>query len=507
MFRGSKVVSLLSLSAGLILAGCSSEPITTPLEDAQADVLTSYDDMMTFFGELKEQTQAFTIDTVGTSVEGRSLVLLHFTDSGDGSLPASDKLKIFIFAQQHGNEHSGMEAAISLTRDIATGAFTDFLGAADFYLLPQVNPDGSEMRQRRNADGMDLNRDHLPMATPEVQAVYRVFREFMPEVVMDVHEYGITSSAWVETGVRKNFGQQIGGLSNANMPMALRAYAWDRVIATMREALVSKDVSLNRYLVTDGPDARFRYSTAALNDGRNGTGIYNTLSFLIEGRNGLTVEDNIRERARQQLETLKAFLTFFGENGAEVKELVDTERATLSGPNPPEDVFLVMDYVPDPERPTVTVGVVDVDTGEEGTLVIENFHPMVVPTLSVKRPLGYAIPSSQTEVLAVLERHGIEVVPLEAPMRARGESYRIDGVVETVKEDKPFLAVEVLVRDAELQIPTNYLVVWCQGIQSNLIVSLLEPQSQWGLAPLPEFRDLLEVGSEYPILRIFEVLD
>ena len=92
-------------------------------------------------------------------------------------------------------------------------------------------------------------------------------------------------------------------------------------------------------------------------------------------------------------------------------------------------------------------------------------------------------------------------------MRARGESYRIDGVVETEKEDKPFLAVEVLVRDAELQIPTNYFVVWCQGIQSNLIVSLLEPQSQWGLAPLPEFRHLLEVGSEYPILRIFEVLN
>lgn len=507
MFQGSKAVSLLALSAGLILAGCSSEPITTPLEDAQADVLTSYDDMMTFFGELKEQTRAFTIDTVGTSVEGRSLVLLHFTDSGDGSIPASDKIKVFIFAQQHGNEHSGMEAAIALSRDIATGAFSDLLETVDFYLIPQVNPDGSEMRQRMNADGKDLNRDHLPLTTPEVQAVNRVFQELMPEVVLDVHEYGITSRAWLEKGFRKGFGQQIDGLTNANMPMALRSYAIDQVIATMREELVSKDVSLNRYLVTGGPDARFRHSTAALNDGRNSAGIYNALTFLIEGRNGLTVEDNIRERARQQLETMKAFLNYFSENADEVKALVGAEQATLSGPNPPDQVALVMDYVRDPARPTVTVGVVDAETGAESTLVIEEYYPVVEATVHVKRPLGYAIPDSQTEVIAVLERHGIEITPLEAPMRALGEGYRIDGVTELEKEDKPFLQVELLVRDAELFIPANYVVVWCEGIQSNLIVSLLEPQSQWGLAPLPEFRHLLEVGSEYPILRIFEVLN
>jgi hypothetical protein len=55
-----------------------------------------------------------------------------------------------------------------------------------------------------------------------------------------------------------------------------------------------------------------------------------------------------------------------------------------------------------------------------------------------------------------------------------------------------------------MEVPTEYVLVWCAGIQSNLIVSLLEPQSQWGLAPLPEFSSLLEVGSDYPILRILE---
>ncbi len=377
----------------------------------------------------------------------------------------------------------------------------------DFYLIPQVNPDGSEARARYNGQGMDLNRDHLTLSTPEVQAVHRVFQEVMPHVVLDVHEYGITSGAWVDQGIRKDFGQQIGGLSNTNMPMTLRSYAWDRVIPQMKQTLEYRDVALQRYLVTDGPDARFRYSTTALNDGRNSTGIYNTLSFLIEGRNGLTVEENIRERTRQQLETMKAFLEYFGANAQEVKSLVEGERENLAGPNPPDTVDLVMDYAPDPERPTVSVGVVDIESGAKDTLVIRDFDPLVQATVSVPRPVGYLIPSSLTEVLAVLERHGIQVTSVEEGMAVRARTYRIQDLEETTKEDKEFLDVSVTSRDGEMAVPGDYVYVPTQGIQSNLIVILLEPQSQWGLAPLPEFQDLLTVGSDYPILRVEGILD
>jgi hypothetical protein len=400
-----------------------------------------------------------------------------------------------------------MQASITLARDIATGAFTEFLPSVDFYLIPQVNPDGSELKQRRNAEDKDLNRDHLTLTTPEVQAVHRVFQEVMPHVVLDAHEYGIASSAWVEKGYHKDFGQQIDGLTNVNMAESLRAYAIDRVIADMRLTLETRDVDLHRYLVTDGPDARFRHSTMALNDGRNSTGIYNALTFLIEGKNGMTVEDNIRERARQQLETMKAFLGFFGANAQEVKSMVEAEQATLAGPNPPEDVALVMDYVKDPDHPTVTVGVVEIESGEKGSLVIEEYYAMPEATLWVKRPAGYLVRASQAEVIQVLERHGIRMSVLEEEMRARGESYVIREIRETVKEDKPFFDVQVQTVGGEVNgHPGDYWVP-CQGLQSNLIVSLLEPQSQWGLAQLPEFGDLLSEGRPYPIRRVTELMN
>jgi hypothetical protein len=498
---------VLSVLIGLLLPlSCAPPDHATPLESAEGNVLTSHEDMMGFLENLAAETGTFTMDTVGLSGEGRPLVVLDFS-AGRHQTTGSDgeRVKVLIYAQQHGNEPSGKEAAIALARDIATGRFSTFLESVDFYLVPQVNPDGSELEQRRNAAGEDLNRDHLPLSTPEVRALHGLFNSLMPHVTLDVHEYGFASSSWVEEGLYKNFGQQIGALSNPNISMALRTYAWDRVIPEMESALQSRDVDLRRYLVTDGPDARFRYSTTALNDGRNSMGIYNSLSFLIEGRNGLTVESNIRERTRQQLETIKAFLDFFGRHAVEVGEMVEEERRALEEGDISDQVALVMDYVPDPARPQVTVGVIDMESGAERELTIDAFHPQVEATLRVDRPMGYLIPSDRTEILDVLQRHGIPMETVETPIPAVLETYRILDVAETTKEDKPFLAVRVSSVQGEAPLPAGDVVVWCDQLAANLIVSMLEPQSQWGLAPLPEFSALLEVGTEYPIRRIVSV--
>lgn len=502
MRRCPRVVSTALLYFTYLLAGCAETPTPTPLESAGGDVLTSYDAMMSFLGQLEDETHAFTMDTLGLSGEGRALLALHFSGSAGAEPIQEGKLKVLVYAQQHGDEPSGKEAAIALVRDISTGAYSDFLEDVDFYLVPQLNPDGSEARQRRNAEGQDLNRDHLTLNTPEVAALHKLFNEVRPHVTLDVHEYGFAGSTWVEAGLHKDFGQQIGGLSNPNMSLALREYAWNRVIPSMAEALAPRNVVLQRYLVTDGPEARFRYSTTALNDGRNSMGIYHSLSFLIEGRNGLTVEADIRERARQQLETIKAFLDFFADNAEEVKTLVGTEKEALTAESLPAEVAIVMDYVPDPARPTVTVGVIDIDSGEAGSMVIEAFHPQVETTLAVTRPAGYVIPGGAKEVIAVLERHGIPFERVEDPITATLETYRIDAVTPATMEDKDFLDVEVTATTQDAAIPVGDVLVTCDQPASNLIVTLLEPQSMWGLAPLPQFVSMLAVGSDYPIRRI-----
>jgi hypothetical protein len=411
-------------------------------------------------------------------------------------------LKVLVFAQQHGNEPSGREGLLTLARDIAVGQYEGFEETVDLYLVPSVNPDGAERGQRRNAEGFDLNRDHLPLFTPEVQTIHRLFNQLLPEVTLDVHEYGYAGSSWVEAGVHKNFGHQIGTVSNPNIPESLRSYAIDRVMPAMREMLVSRNVELNRYLLTDGPGARVRYSTAALNDGRNSLGIYHTLSFLIEGQNGLSMDDDIQERGRKQMETVKAFVSYFADHAAEVKEMVSSEREALANHEIPSRVSLVMDYVPDPANPTLTYGVIDLESGEPQTREVEDYHPVVETTLWVDRPIGYAIPAELTGVIDVLRRHEIafEEAPSDTP--AVLETYTIQGVTETTKEDKAFLDVQVGMDRREGILPEGTVIVRCDQMASHLIVTMLEPQAQWGLAALPDFVWMLETGTEFPIKRI-----
>ena len=121
--------------------------------------------------------------------------------------------------------------------------------------------------------------------------------------------------------------------------------------------------------------------------------------------------------------------------------------------------------------------------------------------------MGYALPASLAEVTGVLERHGISVSRLERRLDAIVETYTVRSVGQGWKEDKEFLEVGVTVKREGRGVPPGYAVVWCEGLQSNLIPVLLEPQSMWGLAALPELSSLLEVGSPYPILRIVEVND
>jgi hypothetical protein len=90
-------------------------------------------------------------------------------------------------------------------------------------------------------------------------------------------------------------------------------------------------------------------------------------------------------------------------------------------------------------------------------------------------------------------------------MPATLEGYRIHAVTTATKEDKEFLDVTVTGGRSEGLIQAGDVIVRCDQPATNLIVTLLEPQSQWGLAPLPEFADLLAVGSEFPIKRILDL--
>jgi hypothetical protein len=62
------------------------------------------------------------------------------------------------------------------------------LAETTIYAMIMVNPDGAERFTRRNATGIDLNRDAASLATPEARSLMSAFLEIQPDYAFNLHD-------------------------------------------------------------------------------------------------------------------------------------------------------------------------------------------------------------------------------------------------------------------------------------------------------------------------------
>lgn len=103
-------------------------------------------------------------------------------------LQKNGKPTVHYQAQIHGNETSGCAAAMGLVKYLNTPAGQKLLETVNLYIIPRLNPEGALLYQRQGGQGLDLNRDFFPMYGRETKGAFRVFRAFMPCLVIDAHE-------------------------------------------------------------------------------------------------------------------------------------------------------------------------------------------------------------------------------------------------------------------------------------------------------------------------------
>ena len=490
-----------------------SGPPPTPLERSGGSALTSYEALKEYAHQLAAVSPEVDLRTIGVSREGRDIHALFFSRGRPPQARREEVLTVLISCQQHGNEPSGKEAALELARQLVRddGGILDHL---DLILVPQVNPDGSEAGTRRNAAAADLNRNHVILSEPEVQALHKLFLDWMPEVTLDVHETNVAKTSWMTVGYLKDATEQFGGVTNLNIAADLRALSAEVIEPEVGRRIRDAGISYHEYVVGGPPEeARIRFSTTDINDSRQSMGIYNTLSFLFEGKRWDDYGAHITSRTAGQVVAMKAFLETVAGNAGTILETVAATRALLTAEDaelPP--VHIRQDYTPDPERPTVRYPIFDLRTWASREAELVNFEPKVVPLLTVDRPWGYAVPADQGDLLALLERHSIHFTRLSSPASVEVERYLIEGITEVTVEDKDAddIAVEVLRENTEL--PAGTVIIPLRQPAANLLPLLLEPQSLW--APWGErggrkfaLDSLLDVGTVFPVVRILEPLN
>jgi len=502
---------VLAHLASIVIPG--AEPPPTPLERNDGAKLTTYDELADYLQELAAASPEVDLRPIGISGAGREIVALFFSSRPPTEAPGEDRLTVLISCQQHGNEPSGKEAALELARELVVDD-KGLLDHLDLILVPQVNPDGSEAGTRHNAADADLNRNHVILSEPEVQALHDLFLDWMPEVTLDIHETNISKTSWMNVGYLKDATEQFGGVSNLNIAAELRALSSEVIEPEVGRRIRGAGVSYHEYLVGGPPEEqRLRFSTTDINDSRQSMGIYNTLSFLFEGKRWDDHSAHIRSRTAGQVVAMSAFLETVAANADLIRATVSAARASLTAaaaPLPP--IHIRQDYGPDPERPTTRYPVFDLRTWNSREAELGNFEPKVVPLLTVDRPWGYAIPVEQSDLVALLERHRIRLVRLSKAAAVDVERYLIEGITEVTVEDKDAddITVKVLRENAELAAGT--VIVPVRQPAANLLPLLLEPQSLW--APYGErggrhlaLDSLLDVGTVFPVVRILEPLD
>lgn len=100
------------------------------------------------------------LESAGKTVQNREMWLVRLGSSKG----RNSQLKLLYVSSMHGDEVTGKELLVYLIRDLVAGYGKDarataLLDNAEIFLMPSMNPDGTELEQRFNADGVDLNRD------------------------------------------------------------------------------------------------------------------------------------------------------------------------------------------------------------------------------------------------------------------------------------------------------------------------------------------------------------
>ena len=121
-----------------------------------------YNELTAFMQDIADSYPDIThLESIGQSVQGRELWVMEISDN-PGVNEVEPEFKYV--ANMHGDETVGRELSLYLIEWLVEGygsnsQATNLINNTAIFIMPTMNPDGFELGQRYNANGIDLNRD------------------------------------------------------------------------------------------------------------------------------------------------------------------------------------------------------------------------------------------------------------------------------------------------------------------------------------------------------------
>lgn len=139
-------------------------------------------DLQPLIATLKSNPK-YKVQKVGESIKGKSINLISI---GTG------EINVFLWSQMHGDEPTATQAIFDIFNFLNSDDFKtekkELLSKVTLHFLPMLNPDGAELFTRRNALGVDINRDALMLQSPESKILKRLRDSLDADFGFNLHD-------------------------------------------------------------------------------------------------------------------------------------------------------------------------------------------------------------------------------------------------------------------------------------------------------------------------------
>jgi hypothetical protein len=453
---------------------------TPGLREGRSD-FASHAEVLAFLDDLARSSPRVRIETLGRSQRGLEmpLVVLSAGAASDASLPT-----VLILAQQHGNEPSSGEAALAVAQLLA-GPKAELLERVNVLIVPRANPDGAERFARTTASGIDVNRDHLLLQTPEARAIAVATLKYKPQVVLDLHEFTV-GGRWVEKfGAMMKYDALLQPATVGNLDAKLAAAAQREYVDRTHAALAAQGLISFHYYTTsnDARDRTVSMGGVQPDTGRNVAGLRHAISILLEARGVGLGRAHFLRRVHTQVIAAMTVIETAADQGRRLVELVRQAGEHAGAQACRGELVVAARHSAGRQRLTF----LDAVTGAD--LPIEVDWRAATPLQVVRqrpRPCGYLLQANEQEAVSRLQMLGVQVLAVVQASRWELERYIVTAQDDGQRQDargaiedaQPIRVLQVRTESASEVIAPGTLYVPLDQALAPLIAAALEPDSQ-----------------------------
>lgn len=526
----------------------ASEPLLTRAERTDYRETSLHADVMAFLRELRRRTPLVRIGSMGQSAEGRDMPVV-VVSRHDAFTPGRARRLglpiVMINANIHAGEVEGKEAILAIMRDLTLGGLEpDLLDRITLVVVPILNPDGNDRISTENrkldlkalegqigpeggtgtrntGEGWNLNRDYMKQEAIESSHLSRLYGEWWPHLFVDCHTTDGSIHAYDLT-----FDTAHLPLSGHSVPIEyVRTQLLPSVARAVFERTGRRGFFYGNYRDQDDPASGWETYPGLPRFGSHYRGLTGRLDVLLE------TYSYIDFRAR--VETIRAYLLEIMKYVAAHADAVmaiaaQAEQETIArGRDPQPDDLVGINYGaarrqadgsltfdwPVHYLEEVEIAAYDARSirerrlpGRKLTFYSSAHYARFIPTVSVPRPFAYVVKAR--ELAPKLLQHNVEVQVLSQDVELDVERYIVTSAEKTHSPDictgierfESVLSVKkerctVGFQAGDLVVPTGQQL-------GNLVIYLLEPESDDGLARWEFFDRHVVVGQPFPVYRI-----